>query len=198
MPYFAVILNKASATSESQSNSLEPTAYLQQPKLLIVDDEDDIRTPDEVGSSPGLWRGPGRRPAKGHGDCGKGKTCVVTLDLGLPPRPADVEEGFATLSEMLSFDPFIKIIIITGRGEREHALKAVLQDLEKGGTCLDDVVLVTGGGGGIGSVICQKFAQAGARVIITDVNLEAARAVAAKLPGEGHFASDTPVDAARL
>jgi 3-oxoacyl-[acyl-carrier protein] reductase len=56
------------------------------------------------------------------------------------------------------------------------------------------VALVTGGGGGIGSVICRKLAQAGARVIITDVNLEAARAVAASLPGEGHFAGDAPVD----
>jgi two-component system NtrC family response regulator len=53
------------------------------------------------------------------------KPVVVTLDLGLPPRPADAEEGLATLSEILSFDPFIKVIIITGRGEKEHALKAV-------------------------------------------------------------------------
>jgi two-component system, NtrC family, response regulator len=50
---------------------------------------------------------------------------VVTLDLGLPPRPAHVEEGFAALAEMLSADSFIKVIIITGRGEKEHALKAV-------------------------------------------------------------------------
>ncbi len=56
------------------------------------------------------------------------------------------------------------------------------------------VALVTGGGGGIGSIICRKLAQAGARVIITDVNLQAARAVAESLPGEGHFASDAPVD----
>ncbi len=56
------------------------------------------------------------------------------------------------------------------------------------------VALVTGGGGGIGSVICRKLAQAGARVIITDVNLQAAQAVASSLPGEGHFASDASVD----
>jgi len=56
------------------------------------------------------------------------------------------------------------------------------------------VALVTGGGGGIGSVICRKLAHAGARVIITDVNLDAARAVAESLPGDGHFASDAPVD----
>ena len=58
----------------------------------------------------------------------------------------------------------------------------------------NQVALVTGGGGGIGSIICRKLAQAGARVIITDVNLDAARAVASSLPGEGHFASNAPVD----
>jgi two-component system NtrC family response regulator len=56
---------------------------------------------------------------------GKEQPPVVTLDLGLPPRPAHVEEGFAALAEMLSADSFIKVIIITGRGEKEHALKAV-------------------------------------------------------------------------
>ena len=50
---------------------------------------------------------------------------IVTLDLGLPPRPASVEEGFAALSEILTVDPHAKIIVITGRGEKEHALKAV-------------------------------------------------------------------------
>lgn len=56
------------------------------------------------------------------------------------------------------------------------------------------VALVTGGGGGIGSVICRRLAQAGARVIITDVNLDVARAVASSLPGDGHFACDASID----
>jgi two-component system NtrC family response regulator len=50
---------------------------------------------------------------------------VVTLDLGLPPRPAEVEEGFNTLGDMLSHDGHVKIIVITGQGEKENALKAV-------------------------------------------------------------------------
>jgi HPt (histidine-containing phosphotransfer) domain-containing protein len=36
-----------------------------------------------------------------------------------------VEEGFAALSEILTVDPHAKIIVITGRGEKEHAFKAV-------------------------------------------------------------------------
>ena len=50
---------------------------------------------------------------------------VVTLDLGLPPRPAEVEEGFKALAEMLLHDGFAKIIVITGQGEKDNALKAV-------------------------------------------------------------------------
>lgn len=37
----------------------------------------------------------------------------------------------------------------------------------------DKVVLVTGGGGGIGSAICQRFGQAGAKVAVVDINQEA-------------------------
>ena len=52
---------------------------------------------------------------------------VMVLDLGLPPHPASVEEGFATLSEALAVDPFFKVVIVTGRAEKEHALKAVAE-----------------------------------------------------------------------
>lgn len=50
---------------------------------------------------------------------------VVLLDLGLPPRPADPDEGLATLTELLGVAPFTKVIIITGQSERENALRAI-------------------------------------------------------------------------
>jgi len=50
---------------------------------------------------------------------------VVTLDLGLPPDPDGTEEGFATLTEMLTLKPDTKIIVASGHGARESALKAV-------------------------------------------------------------------------
>jgi two-component system NtrC family response regulator len=50
---------------------------------------------------------------------------VVTLDLGLPPHPGETEEGFKALAEILSQDGHAKIIVITGQGEKENALKAV-------------------------------------------------------------------------
>jgi two-component system NtrC family response regulator len=50
---------------------------------------------------------------------------VVTLDLGLPPNPGGVEEGFRALDTLLEHDPLTKVIIITGRNEKEHALAGI-------------------------------------------------------------------------
>src|SRR5207249_3431142 len=55
------------------------------------------------------------------------RPALVTLDLGLPPRALEVEEGFLTLAELLELDPRAKVIVITGREEREHAVQAVGQ-----------------------------------------------------------------------
>ncbi|GLT02842.1 PEP-CTERM-box response regulator transcription factor [Sphingobium jiangsuense] len=50
---------------------------------------------------------------------------VVTLDLGLPPDPDGVSEGFAALEEILSLKPDTKIIVASGHGARESALRAI-------------------------------------------------------------------------
>ena len=50
---------------------------------------------------------------------------IVLQDLGLPPDPDGVEEGFATISELLRVAPGTKIIVVTGREGREHALRAI-------------------------------------------------------------------------
>jgi two-component system NtrC family response regulator len=50
---------------------------------------------------------------------------VVTLDLGLPPDPDGVSEGFATLAEILALKPDTKVIVASGHGARESALKAI-------------------------------------------------------------------------
>lgn len=50
---------------------------------------------------------------------------VVTLDLGLPPKPDSYEEGLATLSEILKIAPLTKVIMVTGHDEREIATEAI-------------------------------------------------------------------------
>ncbi len=52
---------------------------------------------------------------------------VVTLDLGLPPDPANASEGLQTLSEILRIAPTTKVIIVTGNDDRDVAVKAVGQ-----------------------------------------------------------------------
>ena len=50
---------------------------------------------------------------------------VVTLDLGLPPDPANASVGLATLSQILVAAPRTKVIVVTGNDDRENAMKAV-------------------------------------------------------------------------
>jgi two-component system NtrC family response regulator len=52
---------------------------------------------------------------------------VVTLDLGLPPDPDGTTEGFATLAEILSLKPDTKVIVASGHGARESALRAIAE-----------------------------------------------------------------------
>ena len=52
---------------------------------------------------------------------------VVTLDLGLPPDPANASEGLQALSDILRLAPSTKIIVITGNDDREVAVRAVGQ-----------------------------------------------------------------------
>ena len=109
--------------------SLSPTPYTQhpgsKPKLLIVEDDEGLRTQMKwaLAQDYDVLQAENRQIAleivkNDH-------PSVVTLDLGLPPHPAGVEEGFATLNEILTEFPQTKAIIITGRGEKEYALRAV-------------------------------------------------------------------------
>jgi len=52
---------------------------------------------------------------------------VVTLDLGLPPDPDGVDEGFAVLDAIMTLKPDTKVIVASGHGARESALRAVAQ-----------------------------------------------------------------------
>ncbi len=50
---------------------------------------------------------------------------VVTLDLGLPPDPGGVSEGFATLDAILSLSPKTKVIVITGNDDFSNSVKSI-------------------------------------------------------------------------
>lgn len=50
---------------------------------------------------------------------------VVTLDLGLPPDADGTSEGFALLDEIMALKPDTKVIVASGHGARESALRAI-------------------------------------------------------------------------
>jgi len=97
------------------------------PRLLVVDDDEDLRTQmrwalgDEFEVSLAGDREAALEAAR------ETRPAVATLDLGLPPHPGGVEEGFAALDALQSLDTGVKVIVITGREDRAHALRAVEQ-----------------------------------------------------------------------
>jgi two-component system, NtrC family, response regulator len=50
---------------------------------------------------------------------------VVLQDLGLPPDAEGVTEGMQSLKEILGLAPLTKVIVITGKSERQNAVAAV-------------------------------------------------------------------------
>ena len=94
------------------------------PKLLIVEDDEGL-------CSQYRWAFPACDVLLAHARpqavavVKKERPPVVLMDLGLPPDPDGVSEGFATLDEVLRIAPETKVIIVTGNGERKNALKAI-------------------------------------------------------------------------
>jgi len=50
---------------------------------------------------------------------------VVTMDLGLPPDPDSVSEGFKLLENLLAIAPDTKVIVLTGQNDQANALRAI-------------------------------------------------------------------------
>ncbi|WP_370638044.1 PEP-CTERM-box response regulator transcription factor [Croceicoccus sp. Ery15] len=52
---------------------------------------------------------------------------VVTLDLGLPPDPDGTTEGFVVLDAIMALRPETKVIVASGHGAAESAMRAIEQ-----------------------------------------------------------------------
>jgi two-component system NtrC family response regulator len=95
------------------------------PKLLVVDDEESIRTQLKWAlAKEYVVLMADDRPRALQVFLNE-RPEVVILDLGLPPHEDNVSEGFAALESMRRQDDIVKIIVSTGRGERENALQAI-------------------------------------------------------------------------
>ncbi|PYQ19208.1 MAG: sigma-54-dependent Fis family transcriptional regulator, partial [Acidobacteria bacterium] len=98
---------------------------MSKPKLLIVEDDDDLRRQmrwalaDDYDVVLAGDRAAALEAVREH------HPPVVTLDLGLPPEAQGAAEGFATLADIQRVDEAPKVVVITGREERDYALRAV-------------------------------------------------------------------------
>jgi two-component system NtrC family response regulator len=95
------------------------------PRLLIVEDDEDVRMQMR-------WALADEYEVLLAGDrlaavdaVRAQRPSVVTLDLGLPPDAQGAAEGFATLMQIQQLEDPPKVVVITGREERDHALRAV-------------------------------------------------------------------------
>ncbi|MBS0396707.1 MAG: PEP-CTERM-box response regulator transcription factor, partial [Proteobacteria bacterium] len=55
----------------------------------------------------------------------RSEPAVVLQDLGLPPDPAGVAEGLECLREIVQLAPATNVIVMTGNGDRDNAVKAI-------------------------------------------------------------------------
>src|SRR5437868_5344771 len=61
----------------------------------------------------------------------------------------------------------------------------------------DRVAVVTGGGSGIGAALCRRWAGAGMKVVVADIDLAAAERLSTALKSAGHEAIAAKVDVSR-
>jgi len=95
------------------------------PKLLIVDDDEEIRTQMKWALAKDYEVSLAEDRPSALENFRTVQPPVVLLDLGLPPHPGNPEEGLAVLSELLALDRLVKVVIVSGQGEKENALRAI-------------------------------------------------------------------------
>src|SRR5262245_17453461 len=93
--------------------------------LLIVDDDEDIRTQMKWALAKDYEVIMAGDRAGAASAFAAHRPMVTAPDLGLPPRPNEPEEGLAPLSTLLASEPLAKVIVVSGQGDRQNAVRAV-------------------------------------------------------------------------
>jgi two-component system NtrC family response regulator len=98
---------------------------MDKPKVLVIDDDEGIRTQMK-------WALAGGYDVflAADGDVAldilrKEDPRIITLDLGLPPRPDDTEVGLKLLHDILKLSPSAKVVVVSGNSDKNSAHKAV-------------------------------------------------------------------------
>ena len=98
---------------------------MSKPKLLIVEDDEGLCGQYRWAFPEYDLRIAHTRP-QGLAAAQKDQPAVAIIDLGLPPDPDGVSEGFALLDSFARLHSDMKVIVVTSHGDRSHALRAVL------------------------------------------------------------------------
>jgi two-component system, NtrC family, response regulator len=95
------------------------------PRVLIVDDDEEIRSQLKWGLAQNHQVLTAEDRASALAAFQESRPPVVLLDLGLPPSPGTPEEGLALLDELLAVEPLTKVIVVSGQSEKAVAVTAV-------------------------------------------------------------------------
>ncbi len=95
------------------------------PKLLIVDDDEDIRIQMKWALSDEYDIVMAADRCSAVAAFSSERPIATLLDLGLPPSPHTAAEGLSVLSGLLVLDRQAKVIVVSGQSERQNALNAV-------------------------------------------------------------------------
>ena len=98
---------------------------MDKPALLVVEDDPEIREQMRWAFDDAymVYLAGNRRDALAL--MKRERPALITLDLGLPPHPAEAAEGLALLEELLAVERTAKVIVITGNSDRTNAMVAV-------------------------------------------------------------------------
>lgn len=93
--------------------------------LLVVDDDEDIRTQMKWALAADYEVVMAGDRASALAAFRTSHPKAILLDLGLPPRPNEPDEGLSVLSELLALDSTSKVIVVSGQSDKQNALRAV-------------------------------------------------------------------------
>jgi len=95
------------------------------PKILVIDDDEPIRTQMKWALIQDYDLFLAKDGSEALQLIKKEAPALVTLDLGLPPTPEDTVEGIRVLEQILEIEPSTKVIVVTGNPDKSAALKAI-------------------------------------------------------------------------
>lgn len=97
----------------------------EKPRVLVVEDDEDVRTQMKWALAQDYEVHFAMDPENAMKILESVRPPLVTLDLGLPPKPEDTTEGLRLLERILQFEPLTKVVVVSGNPDNTSALNAI-------------------------------------------------------------------------